>query len=64
VERRRRLKAIVTSRHVIWATAVASFADSTVAPVPLEAVLIPAMQATAGGCGSLRARHELIGKPI
>ena len=48
MELRRRLKAIVTSRHVVWGTAVASFAESTVVPVPLEAVLIPAMQANRG----------------
>ena len=45
MELRSRLKAIITSRHVVWGTAVASFAESTVVPVPLEAVLIPAMQA-------------------
>lgn len=43
-----RLKALVTSRHVVWGTFVASFAESTVVPVPLEAVLIPAMQANRG----------------
>ncbi|MFA7387255.1 MAG: VTT domain-containing protein [Thiohalobacteraceae bacterium] len=40
-----RLKALITSRHLVWGTFVASFAESTVVPVPLEAVLIPAMQA-------------------
>ena len=40
-----RLKALVTSRRVVWGTFFASFAESTVVPVPLEAVLIPAMQA-------------------
>lgn len=42
---RRRLKALITSKHLVWGTFVASFAESTVVPIPLEAVLIPAMQA-------------------
>lgn len=42
---RRRLKALITSKHVVAGTVVASFAESTVVPIPLEAVLIPAMQA-------------------
>lgn len=42
---RHRLKALITSKHVVWGTFVASFAESTVVPIPLEAVLIPAMQA-------------------
>lgn len=42
---RSRLKALITSKHLVWGTFVASFAESTVVPIPLEAVLIPAMQA-------------------
>lgn len=42
---RARLKALITSRHLVAGTFVASFAESTVVPIPLEAVLIPAMQA-------------------
>lgn len=42
---RARLKALITSKHLVWGTFVASFAESTVVPIPLEAVLIPAMQA-------------------
>ena len=42
---RERLKALIRSRHLVGGTFVASFAESTVVPIPLEAVLIPAMQA-------------------
>lgn len=42
---RDRLKVLITSRHLVAGTFVASFAESTVVPIPLEAVLIPAMQA-------------------
>lgn len=42
---RDRLKALITSRHLVWGTLVASFAESTVVPIPLETVLVPAMQA-------------------
>lgn len=42
---RDRLKSLTTSRHLVKGTFIASFAESTVVPIPLEAVLIPAMQA-------------------
>ncbi len=42
---RRRLKALITSRRVLSGTFFASLAESTLVPIPLEAVLIPAMQA-------------------
>ncbi len=41
-ERARRL---IESRHFYWGIALVSFLESTVLPVPLEALLLPAMQA-------------------
>lgn len=40
-----RARALITSKHLVTGTAIASFAESTVVPIPLEAILIPAMQA-------------------
>lgn len=42
---RARMKALIKSKHLVAGTFFASFAESTVVPIPLEAVLIPAMQA-------------------
>lgn len=40
-----RLKSLITSKHLVIGMFLASFAESTVVPIPLETVLIPAMQA-------------------
>ncbi|MDT8387807.1 MAG: VTT domain-containing protein [Thiogranum sp.] len=40
-----RLKALISSKHLVPGLFVASFAESTVVPIPLETLLIPAMQA-------------------
>lgn len=42
---RRHLKRLITSERVLGGTFFASLAESTLVPIPLEAVLIPAMQA-------------------
>ncbi|ALP52426.1 alkaline phosphatase [Candidatus Tenderia electrophaga] len=42
---RQRFERLVTSKHLVSGMAIASFAESTVVPVPLEVVLVPAMQA-------------------
>tara|TARA_R110000772_G_scaffold48088_2_gene109773 strand:+ start:101539 stop:102147 length:609 start_codon:yes stop_codon:yes gene_type:complete len=36
---------LVQSRHALWGLTLASFLESTVVPIPLEALLIPLMQA-------------------
>lgn len=36
---------LVHSRHALWGLTLASFLESTVVPIPLEALLIPLMQA-------------------
>lgn len=41
---RERAQRAIESRHVVWGTTLASFAESTVVPIPLEVVLIPIMQ--------------------
>lgn len=41
----RRLKTIITSKHLVAGIFLASFAESTLVPIPLETVLVPAMQA-------------------
>lgn len=40
-----RLKSLIISKHLVIGMFLASFAESTVVPIPLETVLIPAMQA-------------------
>ncbi len=40
-----RLKALIISKHLVPGLFVASFAESTVVPIPLETILVPAMQA-------------------
>jgi len=35
---------IVNSRHLLWGVCLASFLESIIVPIPLETVLIPAMQ--------------------
>lgn len=42
---RDRLEKLIKSEHLVSGTFFASFAESTVVPIPLETVLIPAMQA-------------------
>lgn len=36
---------LIHSRHALWGLTLASFLESTVVPIPLEALLIPMMQA-------------------
>ena len=36
---------LTESRHVLWGLGVASFLESIIVPIPLEAILIPLMQA-------------------
>ena len=36
---------LIQSRHALWGLTLASFLESTVIPIPLEALLIPMMQA-------------------
>ncbi|MAL95116.1 MAG: alkaline phosphatase [Haliea sp.] len=36
---------LIQSRHALWGLTLASFLESTVVPIPLEALLIPMMQA-------------------
>lgn len=36
---------LINSRHMLWGLGVASFLEAILIPIPLEAVLIPAMQA-------------------
>lgn len=36
---------LINSRHMLWGLGVASFFEAILIPIPLEAVLIPAMQA-------------------
>ncbi|GAA0855074.1 YqaA family protein [Aliiglaciecola litoralis] len=36
---------LIDSKHMLWSVAFASFLESTIVPIPLEAVLIPLMQA-------------------
>lgn len=38
-------KALIESQHVLRSITVASFLESTIVPIPLEAVLVPLMQA-------------------
>lgn len=42
---KRKTKALVESEHMLRGLTIASFLESTIVPVPLEAVLIPLMQA-------------------
>ena len=38
-------KRMIESRHVLWGLGLASFLESIIVPIPLEAILIPLMQA-------------------
>lgn len=42
---KRKTKQLVQSRHMLKGVTVASFLESTIVPIPLEAVLLPLMQA-------------------
>ena len=42
---KRKTKALVDSQHMLRGITIASFLESTIVPIPLEAVLIPLMQA-------------------
>ena len=42
---KRKTKALLESEHMLRGLTIASFLESTIVPVPLEAVLIPLMQA-------------------
>ncbi|WP_100658474.1 YqaA family protein [Alteromonas flava] len=42
---KRKVKRLVTSKHMLKGVTVASFLESTIVPVPLEAILLPLMQA-------------------
>lgn len=42
---KKRVKKLVRSRHMLRGVTVASFLESTIVPVPLEAILLPLMQA-------------------
>lgn len=42
---KRKTKALVESQHMLSGITIASFLESTIVPIPLEAVLIPLMQA-------------------
>jgi|TARA_Y100001970_G_scaffold170880_1_gene208898 membrane protein YqaA with SNARE-associated domain len=42
---KRKTKALVDSQHMLRGLTIASFLESTIVPIPLEAVLIPLMQA-------------------
>lgn len=42
---KRQLKKLTHSRHMLRGVGVASFLESTIVPIPLEAVMVPLMQA-------------------
>lgn len=42
---KRKTKQLIDSKYMLWSVGFASFLESTVVPIPLEAVLIPLMQA-------------------
>lgn len=42
---RRLLDRLIHSKHMLWGLGVASFLESIIVPIPLEAILIPLMQA-------------------
>jgi len=42
---KRKTKAMVESKHMLRGLTIASFLESTIVPIPLEAVLVPLMQA-------------------
>lgn len=42
---RRVIDRLVHSKHMLWGLGVASFLESIIVPIPLEAILIPLMQA-------------------
>jgi len=42
---KKRIKRLVRSRHMLRGVTIASFLESTIVPVPLEAILLPLMQA-------------------
>ncbi len=42
---KKRIKKLVRSRHMLRGVTIASFLESTIVPVPLEAILLPLMQA-------------------
>ncbi|AFJ01360.1 putative membrane protein [Methylophaga frappieri] len=39
------IKCLMYSRHMLWGVAFASFLESLIVPIPLEAILLPLMQA-------------------
>ncbi|WP_148863802.1 YqaA family protein [Marinobacter fonticola] len=42
---RRLIDRLIYSRHMLWGVGIASFLESIIVPIPLEAILIPLMQA-------------------
>lgn len=42
---RKLIDRLIYSRHMLWGVGIASFLESIIVPIPLEAILIPLMQA-------------------
>ena len=58
-----RTKKLVESEHMLKGITLASFLESTIVPIPLEAVLVPLMQARRdilARIAALEARLEIV----